>query len=152
MSPLRDKISNHLKEAMKRKDERAVSTLRLVTSAMKNKDIEAEMKGGTAINDNEIMSLLQSMIKQRRESLGIFEKAGRQDLADKEAQEIVLIESFLPKQLGEEEAKQAIAKIISETGASGVKDMGKVMAVLKERYSGQMDFGKASPLVKQLLG
>jgi uncharacterized protein YqeY len=152
MTGLRDRLSETLKDSMKKRDELKVSTLRMVMSALKNKDIEAEMKGGAAINDNEILSMLQGMIKQRRESFAIFKENGRMDLADKEDSEIKFIESFMPKQLSEDEVKEIAKKIIQETGAAGPKDMGKVMAVLKEKYAGQIDMGKAGGLIKQLLG
>ena len=124
-----------------------LSALRLISAALQDRDIAAK----AAIPDQEIPALLQRMIKQRRESLAIYEKAGRKEQAAQEATEIAVIEEFLPKQMSEAEAKDAIAAAIEETGAASPKDMGKVMAALKERYAGRMDFGKASALVKDLL-
>jgi len=127
-----------------------VSTLRLVNSAIKYADIEAERAGKT-LSDDDILPLLQKMIKQRQESVDIFDKAGRKELADQERGEIEVIKGFLPQQMSEAEAGEAIGAVIKEIGAQGVKDMGKVMAALKQAYAGKMDFGKASGLVKTLL-
>jgi uncharacterized protein len=150
---LRDEINTALKGAMKARDERRVSTLRLVNAAIKNADIEAQMQGKPALSDDGLLSLLQKMIKQRQESIEIYDKAGRSELADRERGEIEVIRAYLPQQMSESEAKAAIAEVIRTTGAQGVKDMGKVMAALKQGYAGKMDFGKASGLVKaQLAG
>jgi uncharacterized protein len=148
---LRDKINDELKTAMKAQDQRRVSTLRLVNSALKNADIEARGQGKPALVDDEVLSLLQKMIKQRQESIELYEKGGRSELADQERAEIDIITSYLPAQMSEAEVKSAIAAVVKDVGAAGMKDMGKVMAALKERYAGKMDFGKASPIVKGLL-
>lgn len=149
---LRDDINNAVKEAMKAKDERKLSTLRMVNSTIKNADIEARGQGKPPLSDGDVLSLLQKMIKQRQESVELYEKGGRAELAAQEREEIDIIASFLPKQLSEDEAKAAIAQVVAEIGAAGMKDMGKVMAVLKERFGGRMDFGKASGWVKAALG
>ena len=148
---LRAKINDELKTAMKAQDQRRVSTLRLVNSALKNADIEARGQGKAALGDDEVLSVLQKMIKQRQESAELYDKGGRPELAAREREEIAIISAYLPRQMSEEEAKTAIAGLVKELGATGMKDMGKVMAALKERYAGQMDFGKASPMVKTLL-
>jgi uncharacterized protein YqeY len=148
---LRDEIYTALKDAMKGGDKRRVSTLRLVNSALKNADIEARGEGKAALGDDELLSLLQKMIKQRQESVELYEKGGRADLVAQEREEIAIIAAYLPKQMSAEEAKTAIAAVIGELGAQGMKDMGKVMAALKQRYPGKLDFAKASPIVKGLL-
>jgi uncharacterized protein len=147
---MREKFMTSLKEAMKAGDKMRVSTLRLVQAAIKDKDIEARGLGKT-VSDDDIMALLQKMVKQRQESLAIFEKEKREDLAAIERDEIAVITGYLPKQMDEAGVKAAIAAAITETGAAGMKDMGKVVAALKAKYSGQMDFGKASGLVKAAL-
>lgn len=149
---LRDQINEALKNAMRQKDERVVSTVRLVISKMKDLDIAARPKGNaTGINDDEIQSMLQGMIKQRRESVGLYEKGNRPDLVQQETQEIAIIERFLPQQMSEADTQAAIRQILSETGAKDIKDMGRVMAELKKKYAGQMDFAQASSLVKNQL-
>jgi uncharacterized protein len=148
---LREDINNALKDAMKTGDKRRVSTLRLVNSSLKNADIEARGQGKPALSDDELLSLLQKMIKQRQESIDLYEKGGRAELAAQEREEIEIIAGYLPKQMSEAEAKAAIAGVVKDVGATSMKDMGKVMAALKERYAGKMDFGKASPIVKGLL-
>jgi uncharacterized protein YqeY len=148
---LRDDINTALKNAMKSGDKRRVSTLRLVNSALQNADIEARGLGKAALSDDDLLGLLQKMIKQRHESIELYEKGGRADLAAQEREEVAIISAYLPQQMSEDEAKAAIAAAIGETGAQGMKDMGKVMAALKQRYAGRMDFGKASPVVKGLL-
>ncbi len=148
---LREKINDGMKGAMKAQEKLRLSTLRLVNAAIKNADIEARTAGKEPIADDAILGLLQKLIKQRQESIELYDKAGRKELADQERGEIEIIKGFLPQQMSEAEAKAAIAAIIKETGAASVKDMGKVMAALKERHAGQMDFGKASGLVKGLL-
>jgi len=148
---LRDEINNALKDAMKAQDQRRVSTLRLVNSALKNADIEARGQGKGPLGDDELLSLLQKLIKQRQESAELYDKGNRKDLATQEREEIAIISAYLPKQMSEDEAKAAIAAVIKDTGAAGMKDMGRVMAALKERHAGKMDFGKASGLVKGLL-
>ena len=150
---LRSGLNDALKTAMRERDAATVSTLRLILAALKDRDIAARPKGNsTGIGDDEILGMLQGMIKQRRESIALYEKGGRADLVDKETQEIVVIERFLPKQMDESAMAQAIAALVKELGAASVKDMGRVMGELKARYSGQMDFAKASGLVKQQLG
>jgi uncharacterized protein YqeY len=148
---MREKINADLKDAMKAGDKDRVSTLRLINAAIKSADIEARPAGKDKISDTDILSVLAKMVKQRRDSIEQYTAGGRQDLADKEEAEIKVIEGYLPKQMSEAEAKKAIAAIIKETGAAGPKDMGKVMGALKAKYAGQMDFGKASALTKELL-
>jgi uncharacterized protein len=148
---LRDEINNALKDAMKARDERRVSTLRLVNSALKNADIEARGQNKGPLGDDELLALLAKMIKQRQESIDLYEKGGRADLAQQERDEIAIIAAYLPKQMSDAEVRTAITQAIAETNASSMKDMGKVIAALKGRYAGQMDFGKVSPLVKELL-
>jgi uncharacterized protein len=148
---LRDDINNALKDAMKARDERRVSTLRLVNSTLKNADFEARGQGKAPLGDDEVPSVLQKMIKQRQESIALYEQGGRDELAQQERDEITIISAYLPQQLSDDEARAAIAQAITETGAASMKDMGKVIGALKARYAGRMDFGKASPLVKQML-
>jgi uncharacterized protein YqeY len=147
---LRNEINDSVKAAMKAQDKPRLGTLRLMNAAIKNADIEAE-RAGKSLAEEDLLSLLQKMIKQRQESVEIYEKGGRKELADQERGEIEVIKGFLPQQMSEAEAKAAIAAVIKDTGAAGMKDMGKVMAALKERHAGKMDFGKASGLVKGLL-
>jgi uncharacterized protein YqeY len=146
---MREKINDDLKTAMKAGDKDRVGTLRLVNAAIKSADIDARPKD--KISDADILGVLAKMIKQRRDSIEQFTAGGRPELAEKEAAEIAVIEAYMPKQMSEAEAKAAIAAIIKETGAAGPKDMGKVMGALKAKYAGQMDFGKASALTKDLL-
>jgi uncharacterized protein YqeY len=148
---LRDDINNALKQAMKAHDERRVSTLRMVNSALKNADIDARGQGKGPLSDEELLGLLQKLIKQRQESVELYEKGGRAELAAKEREEIAIIAAYLPKQMSQDEAQAAIAAVIKDVGAASMKDMGKVMAALKERHAGQMDFAKASGIVKGLL-
>lgn len=149
---LRIRFQDTLKQAMRAKDEITVGTLRLITAAMKDRDIAARTKGNwEGILDDEILSMLQSMVKQRQESIKMYEAGRRQDLVDRELSEIRVIETFLPKQLSDDEMKEAVAHSIQTVGAGGIKDMGKVMTELKSRYAGQIDFGKASSLVKEKL-
>jgi uncharacterized protein YqeY len=148
---LRDDINNAVKEAMKAKDERKLSTLRMVNSTLKNADIDARGQGKPPLSDDDILGVLQKMIKQRQESVELYEKGGRAELAAQEREEIAIISAYLPKQMAEDEVKAAISAVIAETGAAGMKDMGKVIAALKAKYAGQMDFGKASGLVKAAL-
>ena len=147
---MREEFMTSLKAAMKAGDKMRVSTLRLVQAAIKDKDIEARGLGKT-VSDDDILALLQKMVKQRQESLAIFEKEKREDLASIERDEIAIITGFLPRQMDEAGVKAAIAAAIAETGAAGMKDMGKVVAALKAKHSGQMDFGKASGMVKAAL-
>src|ERR1700722_18119695 len=148
----RQELSDALKEAMKARDARATSTLRMVLAKIKDKDIEARSSGNhEGIDDTAVLAVLQGMVKQRRESVEMYKQGNRPDLVDQESAEIVLIERFLPAQLDADAAKNAVRALISEIGATGIKDMGKTMAALKERYAGQMDFTKASALVKEAL-
>jgi uncharacterized protein YqeY len=144
---MRDRLMAETKAALKAHNKQRLSALRLISAALQERDIAAR----APISDQEVPGLLQKMIKQRRESLAVYEKAGRKELAEQEAAEIAVIEEFLPKQMSEAEANAAIAAVVKETGAAGPKEMGKVMGALKERYAGRMDFGKASALVKELL-
>jgi uncharacterized protein len=148
---IRDDINNALKVAMKAKDERRVSTLRLVNSTLKNADIEARGQGKEPLVDDGVLGVLQKMIKQRNESADLYDKGGRPELAQQEREEIAVISAYLPKQMPEDEVKAAIAEEIKAAGAAGVKDMGKVIGALKGKYAGKMDFGKVSALVKAAL-
>lgn len=148
----REEISARMKEAMKNKDQAALSTIRLIQSTLKDKDIGARSSGNQdGISDGEILSMMQSMVKQRVESAKTYRDAGRPELAEKEEAEIAVIESFLPSQMSDDEVAAAIEGIIKDINAEGIKDMGKVMAELKTRYAGQMDMGKAGGTVKQKL-
>jgi uncharacterized protein YqeY len=144
---MRDRLMAETNAALKAQNKPRLSALRLIRAALQERDNAAT----GPIPDQEIPKLLQKMVKQRRESLAIFEKAGRAEQAQQEAAEIAVIEEFLPKQMSEAEAKVAVAAVLKEVGATSPKEMGKVMGVLKERYAGRMDFGKASGLVKDLL-
>ena len=148
---LRDDINNAVKEAMKAKEERKLSTLRMVNSTIKNADIEARGNGKPPLSDEALLSVLQKMIKQRQEAVELYDKGGRAELAAQEREEIAIITAYLPKQMSEDDVKKAISAVIAETGAAGIKDMGKVIGVLKAKYAGQMDFAKASGLVKAAL-
>jgi len=148
---LRDDINNALKEAMKAKNERAVSTLRMINSSLKNADIEARGQGKPPLGDAELLGLLQKMIKQRQESVELYQKGGRADLVKQEQEEIAIISGYLPEQMSEAEMTAAVEVAIKETGAAGMKDMGKVIGALRGKYAGQMDFGKASGMVKAKL-
>jgi uncharacterized protein len=148
---LREEINEAVKVAMKSQDKLRLSTLRLVNAAIKNADIEARGAGKEALAEGDILSLLQKLIKQRQESVELYEKGGRAELADQERGEIEIINGFLPQQLSEAETKEAISRAIRETGAASMKDMGKVIAALKAGYAGRMDFGEASALVKGML-
>jgi len=148
----REELKESLKTAMKARDEPVVSTLRLVLSSIKDKDIAARGTGNMdGIGDGEIASLLQSMVKQRQESAKIFKDAGRTDLSEKEEAEIAIITGYLPKQLSDSEMEAAVANAVKESGAAGIKDMGKVMGALKSRHAGQMDMAKAGDMVKKAL-
>ncbi|WP_374448314.1 GatB/YqeY domain-containing protein [Stella sp.] len=150
---LRARLSEALKTAMRDRDQPAVSTVRLILAALKDRDIAARTKGNTeGIGDPEILQLLQSMVKQRRESIELYARGGRQDLVDQETGEIAVIERFMPQQMDEAAMAAAIAAGIADAGAGGIKDMGRVMTLLRERHAGQMDFARASQLVKQALG
>ena len=149
---MRETINAALKEAMKAQDKRRISTLRLINTAIKDRDIAARGSGKGEASEAELLDLLPKMIKQREESEKIYADAGRGELAKQEAEEIAIIPEFLPTQLSEADTQEAVADAIAKAGASSVKDMGKVMAALKARYAGQMDFAKASALVKAKLG
>ena len=149
---MRETITAALQAATKARDARRLSTLRLVSAAIKDRDIAARTAGSGQATDTELLELLAKMIKQREESQKIYADAGRTELAQQEGEEIAIIREFLPKQLSDEDMAKAIDDAIAETGAESVRDMGKVMAVLKSRYAGQMDFGKASGAVKAKLG
>lgn len=150
---LREQLNDALKDAMRAKNQRTLSTVRLILAALKDRDIAARGKGNLdGINEDEIKQMLSSMIKQRRESIALYEQGGRLDLAQQEQEEITIIERFLPKQLDEVATSEAIAAVIRDLGATGIKDMGRVMAALKERHAGSMDFTRASALVKTALG
>jgi uncharacterized protein YqeY len=148
---LRDAINNAVKEAMKAKQERKLSTLRMVNSTIKNADIDARGQGKPPLSDDDLLGVFQKMIKQRQESVELYEKGGRAELAAQERDEIAVIQAYLPKQMSDDDVKAAIAAAITETGAASMKDMGKVVGALKAKYAGQMDFGKASGLVKAAL-
>jgi uncharacterized protein YqeY len=148
---LRDDINKALIEAQKAKNERAVSTLRMVNSTLKNADIEARGSGKPVLGDAETLSILQKMIKQRQESVEMYKKGARADLVKQEEEEIAIISGYLPKQMSDAEMAAAIEAAIKDAGAAGMKDMGKVIGALRAKYAGQMDFGKASGIVKAKL-
>jgi uncharacterized protein YqeY len=147
---MREKIAADLKTAMKAGERAKVDALRLINAALKDKDIEARGTGKT-LGEDDVLALLQKMIKSRQESLEIYEKAGRTDLAEKEKGEIAVISAYLPQQLSEAETADAVKAAIADVGATSIKDMGKVVAALKAKYTGRMDFGKASAAVKAAL-
>lgn len=152
MTALRDRLNESLKAALLEQDEVAISTIRLVLAALKDRDIAERGKGNVSgLDDSEIAALLQSMIKQRRESITVYQQAGRTDLAEREAHEIDVIEQFRPPQIRGDHMNQAIAAVVEEVGATSLKEMGQVMAILKQRYGGRMDFTKASAAVRQRL-
>lgn len=148
---LRDELQNSLKEAMKNRDMQTVSAVRLIIAGQKEKDVEARGKGQEKATDADLLSMMQSMIKQRNESIKIYTQSNRPDLAAKEQSEIDVIQRFLPKQMSAQEVETLIRSLIEQTGASGMKDMGKIMGVLKAQYAGQLDFGAASGVIKKLL-
>lgn len=150
---LRSRLSQETKDAMRAKDAARLSTLRLINAAIKDRDIAARSEdNNTGVSDGEILTILGKMIKQRNDSAQAYDEAGRIELADREREEIEVIKTFLPKQLSETDVRKAIADAISETGANSIRDMGRIMGVLKERYAGQMDFGKAGAEVRASLG
>ncbi|MBP5615051.1 MAG: GatB/YqeY domain-containing protein [Alphaproteobacteria bacterium] len=149
---LRENIQNALKEAMKNKDTLSTNAIRMIIAGQKEKDVDARGKGKPQAEDADLLAMMQTMIKQRRESIEMFIKGGRADLAEKEEAEIKIIERFLPKQLSPDEVDAAVKAAIAETGAASMKDMGKVMAELRTKYAGQMDFGAVSGMIKSLLG
>ena len=148
---LRENIQNALKEAMKAKNMLEVNAVRMIIAGIKEKDVDARGKGAKEATDADLLAMMQTMIKQRRESIDMFIKGGRAELAEKEENEIKIIERFLPKQLSAEEVEAAVKNVIATTGASSMKDMGKVMGALRGQYAGQMDFGAVSGLIKTLL-
>ena len=148
---LREDLQKALKESMINKDTTTVSAVRLIIAGLKEKDVDARGKGQKEASDTELLSMMQNMIKQRKDSIKMYVEANRQDLADKEQSEINVIERFLPKQMSASEVETAIKSAIETLGASSMKDMGKVMAALREQYAGQMDFGAASGTIKNLL-
>lgn len=151
MTSLRERFTADLKEAMKAGEKGKVSTIRLITSALKDKDIEARGLGKGETTPDELLALLQKMIKQRQESIAIYEANGRPELAAGEKAEVEVIAGYMPKQMSDDEVQAAIAAAVAESGAASVKDMGKVIAILRANYAGQMDFGKASGMVKTAL-
>ncbi|MGO4672740.1 GatB/YqeY domain-containing protein [Bosea sp. 2YAB26] len=152
MTSLRERFTSELKEAMKAGEKGKVGAIRLIQAALKDKDIEARGAGKGEASPDEILALLQKMIKQRQESIAIYDANGRPELAAGERAEVDVISAYLPKQMDEDEVKAAIAAAVTESGAASVKDMGKVIATLRANYAGQMDFAKASGLVKAALG
>ncbi len=149
---LRERLSDRLRSAMKGREKRAISTVRLILAAVKDRDIAARGKGDAdEISDQEILQVLQTMVRQRHESIKLYEQGGRLELAEQEAEEIEIIESFLPERLDEAATEEAIRSVVGEIGASSIKDMGRTMAILRERYAGQIDFAKASAVVKERL-
>ena len=151
MFMLREKLKDALNEAMRAKEKLTVGTLRLILAAVKDRDIADRTESSEDDDDLVITEILSKMIKQRRDSIAAYEAAGRVELAEREAAEIVIIERFLPRQLSDEEIKEAVSNVVSELGAEGLKDMGRTMGSLKSKYAGQMDFAKASVVVKEQL-
>jgi uncharacterized protein len=149
---LRTRLSEAMKDSMRAKSERVLHTVRLMMSQLKDRDIAARPKGIAAIPDDEILQMFNSMIKQRRESIDMFTKGGRPELAKAEQDEIDIIQTFMPVQMDEAETAAAVKGAIAESGATSVKDMGKIMAILKEKYAGRLDFSRVSGVVKQSLG
>jgi uncharacterized protein len=148
---LRERLTQELKDAMKAGEKQKLATIRLIQAAIKDKDIEARGAGKGAASDEEILALLQKMVKQRQESASIYAQNNRPELAEQENAEIAVITEFLPRQMDEAETRAAIEGKIAETGAANMKDMGKVIAALRADYAGRMDFAKASALVKEML-
>jgi uncharacterized protein len=149
---MREKLMTALKEAMKSKETTRVNTIRMVQSAIKDLEIANRTKPDATVTDGDIAQLLSKLVKQREESAKVYDEGGRPELAAKEREEIAIITGFMPKQLSDDEVTEAIKAAIAEAGAASIKDMGKVMAVLKDRFPGQMDFAKASGLIKAQLG
>jgi uncharacterized protein YqeY len=148
---LRERFTTEMKEAMKAGEKGRLGAIRLIQAALKDKDIEARGAGKEPLSDEEILALLQKMVKQRQESITMYEQGGRAELAQQERDEVTVISSYLPQQMDEAETKAAIEAAIADTGAASMKDMGKVVAALRAKYAGRMDFAKASGLVKDLL-
>jgi len=148
---MRDRFTAELKHALKAGDKRRLGTIRRIQAALKDKDIEARGAGKGQATDEDILALLQKMIKQRQESMAIYDQNGRPELAQAEREEAEIIQSFLPKQMNEAETRAAVEASIAETGAASMKDMGKVVGALRAKYAGRMDFGRASGIVKDLL-
>ncbi len=149
---LRERFNEALKAAMRERNALTVSTVRMILAGVKDRDIAARSRGVTdGVDDGEILNLLRNMVKQRQDSIGLYREGGRPELADKEAAEIAVIEGFMPKPMADDEVAAAVAAAIAATGAASVKDIGKVMAELRSRHAGVMDFAKAGPLVKQAL-
>ena len=149
---LRERLTAALRTATKNQDQRAMSTLRLILAALKDRDIAARTNGlADGISDDDVLLMLQTMVRQRQESISLYEQGGRLELAEREREEIQIIQQFLPRQLAEDEIRAVVAEVIQATGAGGLKEMGKVMSALRQDYAGQMDFGKASGIVKALL-
>lgn len=149
---LRTRFTEDMKDALRARETARLGAIRLIVAKMKEADVEARGAGRAEASEAELLTMLQKMIKQRQDSIEAYTKGGRPDLAEAESAEIAVIQAYLPKQMSEAEVKSAIAAAIAETGAAAMKDMGRVVALLKEKYSGQMDFGKASGLVKAALG
>lgn len=146
---LRDRVDAALKQAMRDRDAARLATLRLINAAIKDQEIAARGKGGdTQLGDDDVLAILGKMTKQRHESVRAYEEAGRIDLAEREEQEVAVISEFLPRQLSDKEVNEAVEAAIQETGATSIRDMGKIMAVLKAKYTGQMDFGAVGPMIK----
>lgn len=153
MSNIRTNLNDSLKTAMKAKEQLTVSTLRLILAALKDRDIADRSNGNVeGIDDDAILAMLQSMIKQRRDSISAYEAGGRAELAQREQDEITIIEGFLPEQMGDDDIAKAVDAVLTSTGASSLKEMGQVMAALREKYAGRMDFSKVGPMVKERLG
>jgi len=149
---MREKINEALKKAMKEQDKRRLGALRLINAAIKDRDIAARSKDRQGVSDEEILEILSRMIKQRRDSISAFEEGGRLELAQQEQEEIDVISEYLPKQFDDGEIRKACEEVVAELGAKGLKDMGRTMGELKKRYTGQMDFSRASRCVRELLG
>ena len=148
---LLDRVNAQLKESVLKQDKDKVLTLRLIVSSLKDKEIEKRGTKESSIKDEDVIAVLNKMLKQRRESLDIYKKASRTDLSDKEQKEIDIIQEFLPKQLDDNETRKACESAVKDSGATSIKDMGKAMAILKSKYSGSIDFSKAGALLKELL-
>lgn len=146
---MRERINEALKAAIKAQDKRRMSTLRLINAAIKDRDIAARSQDRESVSDAEVLEILSRMVRQRRESVKTYTEGGRPELARQEQEEIDIIESFLPKQMNEEETRDAIVHVMDEIGCEGLKDIGRTMGMLKQRYAGQMDFSKASAIVKE---